>query len=219
MRKTGLFLSLASVLFTMNCFTAESSKGWKKIFDGKTLNGWKANERQDWKVVDGAITGNGGRNHLFYVEEEYKNFEFVADVKTEPHSNSGIFFHTKFQDRGWPAHGYECQVNITHGDPVKTGSLYNTCLINEHQISCKDNQWWTQHIIVKGNRVIVKLYPKTKSLKEINANPFDKYTVINFMEPKGIAGTRKLSKGLFALQQHDPNSHVYYKNIYVKKLP
>lgn len=217
MKKAMFAVPLIMLLCVSICAAAD---GWISLFDGKTLDGWKANERpEDWKVVDGAIHGIGRRSHLFYMKEEFKNFEFKVDIKTLPKANAGVYFHTKYQPSGWPSHGYESQVNVSHGDPVKTGSLYNTVLVNKNQVKCKDNQWWTQHIIVNKNRVIVKIYPTARTIKEINTNPFDEFTVVNFMEPAGVTGPKKLSKGLFAFQQHDPGSKVFFKNIMVKKLP
>jgi len=93
---------------------------WISMFDGKTLNGWKSNDEKPnvFTVEDGTIKVSGGRAHLFYVGDDgkasFKNFEFKAKVKNEPGSNSGIYFHTEFQDSGWPDKGYESQVNISH---------------------------------------------------------------------------------------------------------
>jgi hypothetical protein len=181
----------------------KADDGWKRIFDGKTLTGWKANERpENWTVKDGAIVGTGERSHLFYMAEEFKNFEFKVDVLTQPRTNSGIYFHTKFQARGWPAHGYESQVNVTHGDPVKTGSLYN--VVKVFSTPAKDQKWWTQHIIVRGKRITVKI---------------DDKVIFEYVERPGIKSNVRLSKGLFAFQQHDPGSVVQFKNVMVKRLP
>jgi hypothetical protein len=71
---------------------------------------------------------NGNTAHLFYDgpvhDHNFKNFEFKADVMTKPHSNSGIYFHTQFQQSSWPEKGYEVQVNNSHTDWRRTGSLY-----------------------------------------------------------------------------------------------
>jgi len=175
--------------------------GWMTLFNGKDLTGWKISDHGKWKVEDGCIVANGGRSHLF-TDKSYKNFDFKAEVKTKPGSNSGIYFHTKFQKTGWPKFGYESQVNVSHGDPVKTGSLYNT--VKLFKTPAKDNKWWEQEIIVRGKRVIVKI---------------DGKKVVDYTEPEGKKGTVKLSKGCFALQAHDPKSVVYYRNIRVKPLP
>jgi len=188
---------------------AESEDGFVPIFDGKTFNGWKmANENTNtWKIEDGALVTRGDRCHLFYVGDPkpFKNFELKVDVMTEPGSNGGIYFHTKYQEKDWPRQGFEVQVNNTHGDWKKTGSLYD--VVNVRESAAQDNKWWTQHIIVKDKRVIVKI---------------DGKTVVDYTEPPdkkpGKDFARVLGEGTFALQAHDPKSVVRYKNIRVKRL-
>ncbi len=188
---------------------ADAEEGFVSIFDGKTFNGWKpATESPGtWKIEEGAFIAHGPRDHLFYVGDEkpFKNFELKVDVMTEPGSNGGIYFHTKYQESDWPKSGFECQVNVSHGDWKKTGSLYD--VVNLASTPAKDNKWWTQHIIVKDNKVTVKI---------------DGETVLEYTEPPGAQPgkqfTRKLDQGTFALQAHDPKSVVRYKNIRVKRL-
>ncbi len=190
----------------------EKSKddGWKTIFDGKSFKGWKASEnKKSWKVEEGAFVCHGDRSHLFYVgeKEPFVNFEFKADVMTTPGSNAGIYFHTRYQEEGWPKYGHEAQVNISHGDPKKTGSLYG--VVNVSNPPAKDNEYWTQHIIVKGKHIVIKINDKV---------------VVDYTEPDNKEAfsksfERRLGKGTFALQAHDPKSKVYFKNIKVKRLP
>jgi hypothetical protein len=144
---------------------------------------------------------------LFYVGDPkpFKNFELKVDVLTEPGSNGGIYFHTKYQESGWPKYGFENQVNNTHTDWIKTGSLYG--LVNVGLTISKDKEWWTQHIIVKGRQVTVKINGKT--VMEYNEPPGTK---------PGSDFSRKLDEGTFALQAHDPKSVIHYKNIRVKRL-
>src|SRR5690606_11492638 len=128
---------------------------WQVLFDGKSLDGWKINEnKESWSVEDGAIKSSGERSHLFYVGDDkpFKNFHFYAEVLTKENSNAGIFFHTKWQDKDWPAHGYEAQVNNTYKpDPQKTGTLYNTVRVTE--APAEDNKWFKYEIIVEGKRI------------------------------------------------------------------
>jgi hypothetical protein len=177
--------------------------GWISLFDGKTLNGWKASEHPStFSVSNGEIVVFGDRAHLFYEgpvhTHNFKNFEFKAKVKTTPGSNSGIFIHTAFQEEGWPSKGYEIQVNNTHTDWRKTGSIYAVKDVKE--APARDNEWFTEHIIVQGNKITVLIDGKT----------INEYTV---------GSDSRLSSGTFALQGHDPKSKVYYKDIMVKPLP
>jgi hypothetical protein len=138
---------------------------WISLFNGKDLDGWKASEREGtFTVKDGELVVNGNRSHLFYVgpvnHGVFKNFEFTADVKTTKGSNSGIYFHTVYQQDGWPAKGFECQVNTTHSDRKKTGGLYNVQDVMDNAPS-KDDQWFNYSIKVEGNHVIDKIDGKT----------------------------------------------------------
>src|SRR5687768_1062734 len=78
-------------------FGADGNDGWVKMFDGKTLEGWKANESpESWTVENGAIVGRGPVSHLFYMKEQCADCEFKAEIKLAPGSNSGMYFRTAF---------------------------------------------------------------------------------------------------------------------------
>lgn len=184
--------------------------GFVSLFDGKTLEGWtKARENPDsWQVKDGKLVCHGERNHLFYTGDlaPLKNFHFKAEVMTTPGSNAGIYFHTKYQAQGWPKYGFECQVNVTASDAKKSSSLYG--IVNVDDPGLKDNQWYTQEIIVKGRNVVLKVDGRT----------LVDYTEAEKRAPFNDRFERLLGEGTFALQGHDPNSLVYFRNLRVKKL-
>jgi hypothetical protein len=207
--KHFFFASLTALVSALAAGAADSEDGFVKIFDGKTFDGWKIAEASEksWSIQDGVIVAHGNRSHLFYVGDEkpFKDFELKVDVMTEPGSNGGIYFHTKYQESGWPKAGFECQVNVSHTDYKKTGSLYD--IANLGVTPAQDNKWWTQHITVKGNKVQVRI---------------DGKLVLEYNEPAGTQPgkdfSRKLNEGTFAFQAHDPKSVIRYKNIRVKRL-
>ncbi len=185
--------------------------GWVTIFDGKSLEGWKINEQPDtWKLQDGMLVAHGERSHIFYVGDDkpFVNFELKVEVKAAPHSNGGIYFHSRFQETGWPKYGHEAQVNNTYDtDPKKSGSLYGIVDVTEQHIP--DDTWWTEHVVVKGRHITISLNDKV---------------VVDHEEPENQPAfsdefERRLGSGTFALQGHDPGSTVYYRNIRVKRLP
>jgi len=202
-----LLVYAVTVLFVISAASwktePNTDDGWVKLFDGKSLNGWKAAEHPaTFTVADGAIVVYGERAHLFYEgdvhQHSFKNFEFKADVMTTPGSNSGIFIHTAYQEEGWPSKGYEIQVNNTHTDWRKTGSVYAVQDVKE--APAKDNEWFTEQITVQGKKITIR----------INGKVINEYT-------EGENG--RLSSGTIALQGHDPKSKVYYKNVMIKVLP
>ena len=186
--------------------------GWISLFDGKSLKDWKVGKNASTFSVDsGMIIVNGPTAHLFYVGDvhnhDFKNFEFKAQVITTPGSNSGIYFHTIYQEASWPEKGFEVQVNNSHTDWKRTGSLYDVQDIKE--VYVKDYEWFTEYIKVEGKHVIVKINDKQ---------------VVDYTEPENTKAPdnhsgRVISSGTFALQGHDPKSKVYFKDIMVKPLP
>lgn len=184
--------------------TSNKESEWIPLFDGKSLEGWQVGENAEtFKVEDGAIVVFGPRAHLFYMgpveNHSFKNFEYKATVMTKPGANSGMYIHTQYQEEGWPEKGYEIQVNNSHTDWRRTGSVYAVQDVKEPP--AKDDEWFTQHIIVDDNKITVKVDDKV----------INEYTV--------PAEGGRLSTGTFALQGHDPESKVYYKDIMVKPLP
>lgn len=198
-----LLLSSVAPDRSMRVPQKETNDQWIRLFDGKSLDQWRISEHPEtFSVKDGVIQVFGERAHLFYdgpvAGHNFKNFEFKAQVMTTPGSNSGIFVHTEFQEEGWPSKGYEIQVNNTHTDWRKTGSVY--ALQDVKVAPANDNEWFTEHIIVNGNKITVKVNDK----------------VINEYTEKDPA---KIRTGTIALQGHDPKSKVYYKDVAVKLLP
>ena len=189
---------------------AASAGEWIDMFNGKDLSGWKVSTENpgSFQVKDGMLVVDGPRAHLFYVGSEGKaamgDFEFEAMVKTFPSANSGVFFHTQWQESGWPAHGYEAQVNASHKDPRKTGSVYAVKDVMNDAPNL-DGEWFKYSIRVEGKRVVIKVNDKV---------------VNDYTEPADPGhATRKLGEGTIAIQAHDPKSVVHYKDLRYRTLP
>jgi hypothetical protein len=202
---------IAAFTLPLAVFAADDS-GFVSLFNGKDLAGWKANENPaTFAVENGVLTVNGNRAHLFYDGEvanhDFKNFHLRLEIRTHPGANSGVYFHTAFQESGWPSKGYEVQVNNTHSDPKKTAGLY--AVKDNFTAPAADDTWFQMEIIVDGKHVVTKV---------------DGKVVTDFTEPEGhhppdkMEG-RVISRGTFAIQGHDPKSKVEYRRIEVKPLP
>lgn len=219
MPKHRSLLCLISILIATLIACGPAPDAWTPLFDGETLNGWKANENPEtFRVENGAIVANGARSHLFYVGPDanasFKNFELEAEVMTKPGTNSGIYIHTAFQESGWPAKGFEIQVNNSHigegnyRERKKTGSLYG--VRNQYKTLVKDDEWFTMNIRVEDKRVQVRVNG-VLTVDYVEATPP--------LEQPGDAAGRKLSSGTFALQGHDPHSTAMFRNLRVRRLP
>ena len=203
-------LLAAAQLLAAPLFAAE--EGFTSLFNGKDLTGWKASEHPEtFSVKDGAIVAHGPRSHCFYIggfhQHTFKDFELKVDVMTLPKSNGGVYILTEYQETGWPGKGFEVQVNNSYpNDPKLTGSLYEVA--DNLAPVAKDNEWFTEDILVKGDSVTIKVNDKV---------------VEQWTQPAGWNGSksfpgRRIGPGTVALQAHDPGSTVYYKNIRIKPL-
>lgn len=189
-------------------------KGWISLFDGKTLSGWQASENtQTFRVENGAIVHEGPRSHLFYTgdvaDHNFKNFEFKAQVYTFPGSNSGVYIHSKYKDKGYPNHGYEVQVNNSGGDRIRTGSLYNVVDLSDKY--ALDHTWFELYVKVVDKRIQVKI----DGLLVVDYTELDdKDRLVRNDDHFG----RFLTSGTFAIQAHDKDSKSMYKDIMVRIL-
>ena len=207
------YVPLLTTILLLSCAGIKKSASgkWISLFDGKSIANWRVGVNAETFSVDsGMIIVHGKTAHLFYIGDvlnhTFKNFELKVDVMTYPGANSGIYFHTVYQESSWPTKGYEVQVNNSHTDWRRTGSLY--AIEDVKEVYVKDYEWYTEYIKVEGKRVIIKINDKT---------------VVDYTEPENVkrdAGNaqRVISSGTFALQGHDPNSIVHFKNILVKPL-
>jgi hypothetical protein len=199
--------------------SASTGADWIELFDGRTLNGWKASEHKDsWTVTNGVLTANGPRSHLFYAGPvrgaDFRNFELEVELTTQPDCNSGVYFHTAYQESGFPEKGFEVQVNNTaRGDGgylerKKTGSLYG--LRNIYKQLVPDQKPFRMAVTVRGKHVQIRLNGEL---------------LVDYVEPTppvipaGGEKYRFLDHGTFALQCHNDGSRVAYKSVRVRPLP
>lgn len=212
--------SLIAVLLLAGHSPAAAASGeWMSLFDGKTLEGWEANESPaSWMVEDGAIVCRGPRSHLFYTgpvaNHDFKNFELTAEVLTFPGSNSGIYFHTHLKSDPWPQTGYEAQVINSsrvmdggYSENKMTGSIY--AVRNTWRAPTKDYVWFEYRIKVSGKTI--QTFIDGELICQYTEGP-------NSWRANDKPG-RYLTSGTFALQGHDPKSEVHFRNLRVRQLP
>jgi hypothetical protein len=186
----------------------DNDKGWVQLFNGKDLTGWETHPKDQakWEVKDGMIVGTGKVGHLYSKRDDYENFRYRVEAMINDHGNSGQYFRTKMQP-GFPP-GYEAQINATHSDKIRTGSLYpsfgklsadDSKKILVFKQLHKPDEWFTQEVIAVGNHIIIKVNDKT---------------TVDFVDKANT-----YMKGRFAIQQHDPGTVIKVRKIEVKELP
>ncbi len=176
----------------------DDGRPWTRLFNGENLEGWQITDSGQWKVEDGAIVGRGPRSHLFSLRGDFKDHEVRARVKIADGGNSGLYFRTAFGP-GWPD-GYEAQVNSTHEDPVKTGSLYGLALVKARLVP--PDTWFTYHVTCRDHADGVHI---TIRINDILVTEY-------------VDAERKHASGHVALQQHHDGSVVSYRDVEVREL-
>lgn len=190
---------------------ARAQEEWVSLFDGKTLSGWEMVElggrkgQSHWTVEDGALTGSGQASMLFSPKSHYKNFRFRAEIKINDHGNSGMYVHCPKKAATF-TDGYEIQINSSHRDPIRTGSVYTMVHVFDQLVP--PDTWFTQEVelVVKDYRG--KLLPHFK----VSVNGKLLYEYIDHSNQFPDAGH-------FAFQQHDPGSKVQVRKVEVMELP
>lgn len=204
-RTLQIFASVAAMVALSLAGSARAEDGeWISLFDGKTLDGWErvGNEKSQWEVKDGAMTGSGPASMLVHVKGPYKNFRYRAELKISDGGNSGLYFRTTrkpgFMD------GYEAQVDSTHTDPIRTGSLYGFCHVYKQLV--KPDTWFTYEIEVRDD--VWRGREMTRIKLTVDGNEL--YEYMDF--------EKTFKQGHFAWQHHDPGSIVAIRKVEVLPL-
>ena len=199
----GAFFLIATMIMITGLAAAEEDT-WITLFDGKTLNGWEkvGREESKWEVIDGALTGTGTPSMLVCTKGPFKNFRYRAEVRINNGGNSGLYFRASRNPTF--ADGYEAQIDSTHKDPIRTGSLYG--FLNIYKDLVQPNEWFTYELEVRDDQW------RRRDLTRIRVivNGDELYEYLDF--------SKAFTEGHFAFQQHDPGSVVNIRKVEVMPL-
>ncbi|WP_406699566.1 DUF1080 domain-containing protein [Singulisphaera sp. Ch08] len=189
-------------------FACAGEAEWVSLFDGKSIEGWTALElagkgTSHWVVKDGAIEGSGAQSMLFSPKGHYKNFRYRAELKINDQGNSGMYVRTPKESTF--SKGYEIQVNSTHKDPIKTGSVYT--FVHVYKELVRPDTFFTQEVEVVDKDYRGKIVTSIK----VSVNGEVLYEFLDH--------NRSWKEGHFAFQQHDPGSKVTIRKVEVMELP
>ena len=110
-----------------------SQFAWQQLFDGKSLDGWRAygsdsTPESGWTIKNGLLYCDGTARKDLMTVSEYENYELVVEWRTEPDGNSGILIHANESTPRIPFNAPEIQIYATgEKDPGldhQAGALY-----------------------------------------------------------------------------------------------
>ena len=194
--------------------------GWRSLFNGKDLNGWKHVGKGSMSVENGLIQGHGGLGLLYWAKEKFSNCVIHVVYKMQKaNSNAGVFIRIPIEphEEWMPVHyGYEVQIDnhpetSNEDDYHYTGTLYS--LTKPLAKPGKPGpEWNMMDITLDGTRTIVHINGvKVTDYKEGDPVPPRKFD----FEP--YRGLRPVS-GYIGLQNHGNDDVVYFKEVAVKPL-
>jgi hypothetical protein len=139
----------------------EKADGWKLLFDGQSLNGWRGFKKegppkQGWVIEDGCLKKmakvTGGD---IITVDEFWDFDFQWEWRIPPKANNGIkYFIT--EERG-SAIGHEYQMiddSLVRNPKDQTASFYDVLPPTAEKTPLKaPGQWNHSRVLVRGNHV------------------------------------------------------------------
>jgi hypothetical protein len=198
----------------------ENKNGWRQLFNGTDLTGWKHVGPGSMSVEDGLIRGHGGMGLLYWAGEKFGNCIIRVEFKMrDTNSNSGVFIRIPIEPREeWmPVHyGYEVQIDNQpelsgEDDYHYTGMLYS--LTKPLAKTGKPGpEWNTMEITLDGLRTIVNLNGvKVTDFREGDPVPDRKFDFEPFRGPRP-------EYGFIGLQNHSDKDVVFFRKVEVKSL-
>lgn len=146
------------MIVTGSAYGAEPSKGWKTLFDGKSMNGWEQHGAGDWIVKEGALTCQGTAPSWLGTTESFGNYTLKLEFKGSADVNSGIFLRS--EKEGQPhVTGYELQIWDHQPAGFNTGSLVGSAKASATNVI--GDKWNQYEITANGDRFVIVLNGKT----------------------------------------------------------
>ncbi|MER7107758.1 ThuA domain-containing protein [Streptomyces sp. NPDC000229] len=180
--------------------------GYRSLFNGHTLEGWKQAGPGKFTVVEGELRSEGGMGMLWYRAKELSSYSLKLDWKTAGDDNSGVFVGFPASDDPWSAvnNGYEIQIDATDAPDRTTGAVYGFKSANikaRDQVLRPPGQWNSYEIKVRGERLQV-------FLNGVKINDFTNTDPV-----------RSLKDGYIGIQNHGADDQVSFRDIQLKELP
>lgn len=198
---------------------AASSKGWRPLFDGKSLDGWEHIGPGEMVLENGQIRTEGGMGLLWYTKEKFGDCVIRVVYKTgNRRANSGVFVRIADKPKDpWYAvhHGYEVQISDTDDEYHGTGAIYSLSKSTGRPAK-PSGEWNTMEITLKGPQILI-------SLNGAQVNEFNSETAKVPERNKDYEPERgpRPNSGYIGLQNHGDvteNAHVVFKEVSVRPL-
>ena len=209
----------------------EESAGWILLFDGKSSEGWRGYDREDfpedgWKAAGGELAGQSSSGDMdggdIITVAEFTDFELVFDFKVGPEGNSGVFYRVKeVPQKGLWQVAAEYQVlddpaYIAMGtmdmNTHLTGDNYDLHSAHERTMN-PTGEWNTGRIVASGNHVEHWLNGHLTVEYELYSDEWEALVAASKFSVEPYA---RAPSGSIGLQDH--GTPVWYRNMKIRPL-
>ncbi len=169
---------------------------WTQLFNGKDLTGWTVKRGGRWRVVNGALTGEGRQSYLVTERDDFDDFHLRAEVKLNDDANSGLYFRV-----GEPlsiSNDYEVQLTTNGQWQYQTGSLYGDAKADKRP-DIKPDKWFKVEIIAAGKHIRILI---------------DGEETLDYRESR----PNRNAKGRIALQHQNQKTKVFFRKIEIRNI-
>ncbi len=206
----------------LNQLTPKEKKlGWKLLFDGKTLNGWRNFKKataptQGWVVEDGNLKllpkSHGGD---IVTTNKFTDYDLEWDWCIEPKGNNGIKYLVTEERENAIGHEYQMIDDATTPEPKKwTASFYDVLAPTKPGLSKPVKEWNHSRLLVKGNHV--EHWLNGVKVLEYKLGSAEVKSAVAQSKFKGVPGFGEKIRGYILLTDH--NEETWFRNIKVLEL-
>ena len=206
-----LRLIIIFLLVSVSCTSQSSHEGFERILSEHngvySKHGWNHYGPGYFELdrETGVLKSHGGMGLFWYSAKKYKNFVLELDYKcSDPRSNSGIFLRVPdvpLSDE-YIYHSFEVQINDAGKGIEKTGAIYDAAAPTV-DASNPTGEWNHYRITFKGNNIQVEL--NGQAVLDWKTKPAGK--IVDFART-----------GFIGLQNHDWETSISFRNIFVREL-
>lgn len=141
---------------------SEKQAGWKLLFDGKSLAGWRSYGKPNgpdhgWEVKDGVLNCiAGAHGGDIITTEQYTDFDLQWDWMVPPKANNGIKYLVSEKRPKAPGHEYQMIDDAdpeVHGPKQSTAAFYDVIAPDPNKPLHPPGQWNHSRVLIKGNHV------------------------------------------------------------------
>jgi 3-keto-disaccharide hydrolase len=203
--------------------------GFKPMFDGKTLNGWRGYKKADaaetrWKVENGIVTipeidGKDTKGQRDIISDAtYDQFDLRWEWKVAQGGNSGLKYFVLEDEASAIGHEYQMIDDERHPDAKigphrQTGAFYDVLAAADRPLK-PAGEWNNSEVIVKGKHV--EHYLNGKRILQYELDSPELRAAVAKSKFKDIARFGKPQKGHILIQDH--GNAVWFRNVRIKPL-